>query len=84
VGISENFLSDDLANNLKENLYKLNKQDLFSSRDGNSQVITYDAIRRFYIWLDKKHNNPFENAFFEQIEAFITYEPKLFHWNYGL
>jgi SM-20-related protein len=28
VGISENFLSDDLANNLKENLYKLNKQDL--------------------------------------------------------
>jgi hypothetical protein len=29
VGISENFLSDDLANNLKENLYKLNKQDLF-------------------------------------------------------
>jgi SM-20-related protein len=76
VGISENFLSDDLANNLKENLYKLNKQDLLiAAGTGNSQVIAYDsAIRSDSIyWLDKKHNNPFENAFFEQIEAFITY-----------
>jgi SM-20-related protein len=54
VGISENFLSDDLANNLKENLYKLNKQDLFMLGTGNSQVITYDsAIRSDSILLDK-------------------------------
>jgi SM-20-related protein len=43
VGISENFLSDD-PNNLKENLYKLNKQDLLlAAGTGNSQVITYDS-----------------------------------------
>jgi SM-20-related protein len=60
-----------IGNNLKENLYKLNKQDLLLAGTGNSQVITYDsAIRSDSIyWLDKKHNNPFENAFFEQIEA---------------
>jgi SM-20-related protein len=76
VGIAENFLSDELANNLKENLYKLNEKDLLiAAGTGNSQVIAYDsAVRSDSIyWLDKKHNNPFENAFFEQIEAFIIY-----------
>ena len=76
VGISENFLSDDLANNLKKNLLALNQQDLLiAAGTGNSQAIVYDsAVRSDSIfWLDKKNNNAFENAFFEQIEAFISY-----------
>jgi Rps23 Pro-64 3,4-dihydroxylase Tpa1-like proline 4-hydroxylase len=76
VGISENFLSDDLANNLKQNLLALNQQDLLiAAGTGNSQAIVYDsAVRSDSIyWLDKKNNNAFENAFFKQIEAFISY-----------
>jgi Rps23 Pro-64 3,4-dihydroxylase Tpa1-like proline 4-hydroxylase len=76
VGISENFLSDDLANKLKQNLIALNQQDLLiTAGTGNSQAIVYDsAVRSDSIfWLDKKNNNASENAFFEQIEAFISY-----------
>jgi Rps23 Pro-64 3,4-dihydroxylase Tpa1-like proline 4-hydroxylase len=76
VGISEKFLSDDLANNLKQNLLALSQQDLLiAAGTGNSQSIVYDsAVRSDSIfWLDKKNNNAFENAFFEQIEAFISY-----------
>jgi Rps23 Pro-64 3,4-dihydroxylase Tpa1-like proline 4-hydroxylase len=76
VGISEHFLSNDLANNLKQNLYALNKNSqLAAAGIGNSEKPSYDgAIRSDSIyWLDKKHNNAFENEFFTQIEAFILY-----------
>ena len=76
VGLCEHFLSDELANNLKKHLITLQKQDLLvEAGTGNSNVIAYDsAVRSDSIyWLDKKHNNEFENAFFVQIEAFIAY-----------
>lgn len=76
VGISEYFLSTELANNLKQNLLDLNaKSLLLEAGIGNSEKVTYDgAIRSDSIyWLDKKHNNAFENEFFVQIEAFIAY-----------
>jgi Rps23 Pro-64 3,4-dihydroxylase Tpa1-like proline 4-hydroxylase len=76
VGISEHFLSNDLANNLKQNLFDLNNDSQLSAAGiGNSEKLSYDgAIRSDSIyWLDKKHNNAFENEFFVQIEAFISY-----------
>ena len=76
VGISEHFLSVDLANNLKKNLIVLNQKSLLMEAGiGNSEKVSYDgAIRSDSIyWLDKKHNNAFENEFFAQIEAFIIY-----------
>lgn len=76
VGISEHFLSTDLANNLKQNLLTLNQESLLMAAGiGNSEKLSYDgAIRSDSIyWLDKKHNNEFENEFFTQIEAFILY-----------
>lgn len=76
VGISEHFLSDELANNLKQNLVTLNNESLLISAGiGNSDKLVFNsAIRSDTIyWLDKKHNNLFENQFFEQIEAFIIY-----------
>ncbi|TDE03045.1 2OG-Fe(II) oxygenase [Flavobacterium sandaracinum] len=76
VGISEHFLSTTLANNLKQNLISLNEQSLLLEAGvGNSVKVSYDgAIRSDSIyWLDKKHNNAFENEFFTQIEAFILY-----------
>lgn len=76
VGISEHFLSTNLANNLKQNLIVLNQKSLLVEAGiGNSEKVSYDgAIRSDSIyWLDKKHNNAFENEFFAQIEAFIIY-----------
>ena len=76
VGISENFLSDELANNLKLNIRSLNqKNELAAAGIGNSDKLSFNsAIRSDAIyWLDKKHNDPFENEFFIQIEEFIKY-----------
>ncbi len=76
VGISEHFLSNELANSLKQNLITLNHEHLLNTAGiGNSEKLSYDgAIRSDSIyWLDKKHNNEFENNFFTQIEAFIQY-----------
>lgn len=76
VGISEHFLSATLANNLKQNLIVLNEQSLLmDAGTGNSEAVAYDSSVRSdsIYWLDKKHNNKFENEFFAQIEAFIIY-----------
>lgn len=76
VGISEHFLSNTLANNLKLNLIALNTKSLLVEAGiGNAEKVSYDgAIRSDSIyWLDKKHNNAFENEFFAQIEEFILY-----------
>jgi SM-20-related protein len=76
VGISEHFLSDELANHLKENLLSLNsKNQLLAAGTGNDNKLVHNAkVRSDTIyWLDKKHNNIHENAFFVQIEAFILY-----------
>jgi Rps23 Pro-64 3,4-dihydroxylase Tpa1-like proline 4-hydroxylase len=76
VGIAQHFLSDQLANSLKQNLLSLQQQSLLlSAGTGNAEQVSYDtAVRSDSIyWLDKKNNNPFENQFFIQIEAFIKY-----------
>ncbi|RUT72399.1 2OG-Fe(II) oxygenase [Flavobacterium cupreum] len=76
VGIAEHFLTPELANHLKQNLLDLNQRKvLVTAGVGNSDKLLYDgAIRSDSIyWLDKKHNNVFENEFFAKIEAFIVY-----------
>ncbi|WP_395077283.1 2OG-Fe(II) oxygenase [Flavobacterium sp.] len=76
VGISDHFLSDELANHLKENLLSLNHKNLLQTAGtGNADKLIHNtAIRNDVIyWLDKKNNNQYENEFFVQIEAFILY-----------
>lgn len=76
VGISEDFLSHELANHLKENLLSLNRNyKLLAAGTGNDNKLVHNAKVRSDViyWLDKKHNNVYENAFFAQIEAFIIY-----------
>lgn len=76
VGIAEDFLSPVLANQLKQNLLDLNQNKmLLAAGIGNHERPAYDdAIRSDSIyWLDKKHNNVFENEFFAKIDAFILY-----------
>ncbi|MRX69352.1 SM-20-related protein [Flavobacterium resistens] len=76
IGISERFMSDALADNLKQNLINLNNESLLLTAGiGNSEKFALDGtIRKDVIyWLDKKHNNVFENEFFDIIDAFVLY-----------
>ncbi len=76
IGISEQFLSEELANHLKENLLSLNHQKLLSAAGtGNASKLNHDAAVRSdsIYWLDRKHEDQYENEFFDQIDDFIKY-----------
>ena len=76
IGISEGFLSDELCEHLKRNLLALNNtQQLQKAGIGNDAKKTHnDLIRNDKIyWLDKRHNNVFENEFFAKMDAFVAY-----------
>jgi len=76
IGISDNFLSDTLANHLKSNLLSLHKQNLLlPAGTGNADKLNHNTEVRSDViyWLDRKHENIYENEFFDQIEDFIKY-----------
>ena len=76
VGISPQFISSQLANHLKQNLLALQlKKLLVVAGTGNAEKLNHNAAVRSDViyWLDKNHNNEFENQFFKQIELFIQY-----------
>lgn len=76
VGISENFISQELAKSLSENLLKLYRENKFKPA-GISNNLDYSInslIRSDKIyWLDRAHNNLFENAFLDQMDQFVLY-----------
>ncbi len=76
VGIAENFLSIPLAAELKANLLSLfaGKQLHLAGTGNKTPETPDDAVRGDIIyWLDRKHNDPFENAFFDLMDAFVLY-----------
>lgn len=76
VGISNHFLNDNLANHLKQNLLALfDEKLLVTAGIGNAEKLNHNsAVRSDSIyWLDRKHENKYENEFFDQIEDFIKY-----------
>ena len=76
VGVSKDFLSENLANNLKNNLLNLYKENELKAA-GIGHFGTFaknEEIRSDEIyWLDKENNNPYEMEFFVLIEDFIAY-----------
>jgi SM-20-related protein len=76
IGITEHFLSDALAKNLKENLKVLYAQKrLLYAGTGNEKQVLHDKLIRSdaIYWLDRKHNDPFENEFFDLMDEFVSY-----------
>lgn len=76
VGIAENFLSLSLAAHLKQNLINLFKEEkLLSAGIGNSAVATQNKLIRSDViyWLDRKHNDPHENDFFDLMDRFVLH-----------
>ncbi|MCY7310790.1 MAG: 2OG-Fe(II) oxygenase [Bacteroidota bacterium] len=76
IGIVENFVSKQLAVRLTENLNRLftNKQ-LQSAGTGNNVLVPHNKLFRSDIiyWLDRKHDDPYENNFFDLIDEFVSY-----------
>src|ERR1700744_5146983 len=76
IGIDNHFLSNNLSNQLKINLLALHKQKLLlAAGTGNADKLTHNILVRSdsIYWLDKKHNNKYENEFFGRIEDLIRY-----------
>lgn len=76
VGIAENFLSVELAAHLKENLIALfENKKLLNAGVGNDVVVNQDKMIRSDViyWLDRKHENQYENDFFDLMDEFVLY-----------
>ena len=76
IGIATHFISDELAQNLRQNLLQLDAQkSLVAAGTGNeTKFIRNHKVRSDVIyWLDKRHNNIHETEFLTHIEAFISY-----------
>jgi SM-20-related protein len=76
VGIEEHFLSPQLATHLKNNLINHFKNDLLlRAGTGRSENLLFDLeVRKDRIfWLDRVHEDPHENAFFDLMDSFVTY-----------
>jgi SM-20-related protein len=76
IGIDTLFLSDELSQGLQQNILRLNKEEKMSQAQiGNDlqkdkqQTMRSDKI----YWLDKAHNNRFENEFLSLVENFIEH-----------
>lgn len=76
VGIAENFLSESLSLNLKENLKTLyQERQLLSAGTGKNTNVEYNKLFRSDIiyWLDRKHNNIHENSFLDLMDDFVKH-----------
>jgi Rps23 Pro-64 3,4-dihydroxylase Tpa1-like proline 4-hydroxylase len=74
IGIDTAFLSDDLSNGLQENIKHLQADDLMTYAGvGNENIMdTKQQMRGDKIyWMDKSHDNEFEQQFLSQVESFI-------------
>jgi SM-20-related protein len=76
VGITENFLSPQLAADLKANLQALYAdQQLQTAGIGNDSAFLQDKLIRNdkIYWLDRAHNDVHENAFFDLMDSFVSF-----------
>lgn len=76
VGIDNHFISDELSQHLKQNLLQLmNQNKLKEAGTGNNLLVSHDKTVRsdLIYWLDRSHDNEYENDFFDQIDDFIKH-----------
>jgi SM-20-related protein len=76
VGIADHFLSSALAADLKGNLLALyNQKLLLAAGTGNDTLVVHNKLVRgdSIYWLDRKHNDPHENDFFNLMDSFVSH-----------
>ena len=76
IGIDDSFLTEALSNGLQQNIRQLQKDEqLMKAGIGNNEVKdSKQQIRNDTIyWMDKSHDNIFEQEFLTHVEDFIEY-----------
>jgi SM-20-related protein len=76
LGIDTGFLTEKLSNGLRQNIEQLEKNDLMTYAGiGKSQIKDLKQKMRGdkIYWLDKAHDNIYEQEFLQLIENFIVY-----------
>jgi SM-20-related protein len=76
VGISKGFLNSSLTSNLRENLIALyeGKQLTSAGTGDENHVVQNKEVRRDMIyWLDRKHDNRYENEFLDLMDQFVVH-----------
>ena len=76
VGIASNFLNNNLAAHLANNLSTLyNDKQFHQAGTGNDTVVLHDKLMRsdMIYWLDRSHNDKYENIFFDLMDQFVKY-----------
>ncbi|MFM2049498.1 MAG: hypothetical protein RI955_2046 [Bacteroidota bacterium] len=76
IGIDANFLSEQLSEGLQQNIIQLQQNDLMNEATIGNDVMKdeHQKVRSDKIyWMDKSHNNAFENQFLQQVEGFISH-----------
>lgn len=76
IGIDSNFLTATLAIGLTQNILQLQQDEQMQHANIGNEIIK-DATQKIrsdkIYWMDKSHNNPFENEFLLLAENFIKY-----------
>ena len=76
VGMVKNFLSPLLSAHLVDNINLLYADDrLLSAGTGNNLLVTHNKLIRNdkIYWLDRLHNDSYENDFFDLMDRFISH-----------
>jgi Rps23 Pro-64 3,4-dihydroxylase Tpa1-like proline 4-hydroxylase len=76
IGIDTSFLGKNLCNGLHQNIVQLQNDEMMTAAGiGNNEVKdTNQKMRGDKIyWMDKSHDNIFEQEFLQQVEDFISY-----------
>jgi len=76
IGIDSSFLNETLADGLQQNILQLQKDDLMIPAGiGNDEIKDPDQKMRGdkIYWMDKSHNNIYEQEFLLQVENFIDH-----------
>jgi len=76
IGIDNNFLTEKLCAGLQQHILQLQTDDLMTAAGiGNDEV--KDAHQKMrgdkIYWMDKSHDNIYEQEFLHQVENFISY-----------
>ena len=76
VGIDPQFLSDALSKGLQQNIHQLENDGLMTAAGIGNEAMK-DANQKMrgdkIYWMDKRHDNIYEQAFLQQIESFINH-----------
>ena len=75
VGIANNFITTELAGQLKQNLKDLYQKKVMLAGGTGNQIVLHNKLVRSDViyWLDREHNNVHENDFLDLIDRFVLF-----------